>query len=202
MTALPANPLSLETIFTANEELLHLTIRHAVLLRGLDKSTEKALIDFLRNSVYPDITAKLNRELAMVNFGGGVVHARSAARFRRMQMDIRELVRAGMRDARAQLASKMFDLSKAEAQWQLGAFAKANPITLSYSLPAASTLRAIVNSDKIQGRTLTNWFAGISRDTWGNIERQVNIGIVQGESITGIMRRIQGTRSLGFRDGV
>ena len=187
---------------TVNDELFDLTIRHAIMLRRLDKSTERRLAIFLRDNVYPDISAKLERELGMMRFGGGSVSARSVARLRRMKAEIRELVRVGMRGARNQLSGELFDLAKAEADWQLNAFAKANPFTVSYTLPAASALRAVVNSDAIQGRTLSNWFAGIERGARTSIERELNIGIVQGESISDLVRRVRGTASLGFKDGV
>jgi len=187
---------------TVNDELYDLAIRHAIMLRRLDKNTERELAIFLRDHLYPDITAKLERELALIRITGGRVSSRSATRYRRMQLEIRELVRVGVRGARNQLSSSLFDLAKSEADWQINAFGKSMPVTLSYTAPAASVLRSVVNSEAIQGRTLSNWFAGISRGTWTGIERELNIGIVEGESISDLVRRVRGSPSRGFKDGV
>ena len=54
----------------------------------------------------------------------------------------------------------------------------------------------------MQGFTLTQWFASLSRRAALNVQQQLNIGIAAGETVDQLARRVRGTRRLGFRDGI
>lgn len=203
MTRLSADP-GLQGVLSASERSLDAAVRHAIDIRRWGLTEERRVVAFLKQDVYPDITAKVQRELDRISFSGGRVSRRSLARYQRMQDDVRVLVRAGFATVHDSSSAELLELAKMEAEWQAIAMRRAIPadIQLSLTRPAIPVLRAIARNDPIHGRTLRDWYAGISRDTWTGIESQMNIGISQGESIPQLIRRVRGTKAAGFKDGV
>lgn len=76
------------------------------------------------------------------------------------------------------------------------------PVQINTTLPDASRLRAIVTVRPFAGKTMRQWAQGLRRADRDRIEAQIKIGLVQGESIPEISRRIFGTVRLRGRDGV
>ena len=54
----------------------------------------------------------------------------------------------------------------------------------------------------MEGKLLSQWLSGLSRTTVDQIAAEVNHGVLAGDSVQDIVRRVRGTRPMGFKDGV
>jgi hypothetical protein len=75
-------------------------------------------------------------------------------------------------------------------------------VELGTVLPATSDLKQIVKSQPFMGKTLRQWSDNVRAVDISRIEDQIKIGLVQGESVQQISRRVVGTARLNGRDGV
>lgn len=101
----------------------------------------------------------------------------------------------------ADLVKSLFDVAKTETAFQAAAFGRMS-LNVDWVTPSATLLRAIVRSRPFEGRLLKEH----TRE-WGAAKRSrvlsvIRDGLVLGQSVPDIVRRIRGTRANKFKDGV
>ena len=106
------------------------------------------------------------------------------------------------KDVRKEIFEQMRAFVLAEPTFQADIFKGIFPVELGLVLPDAAFLRNIVNSQPFMGATLSQHVATMQAADILRIEQQIKIGMVQGETIPQISRRIVGTVSLRGRDGM
>jgi len=74
-------------------------------------------------------------------------------------------------------------------------------VLVDYRMPSAQLLRSIVRAQPMQGRVLRDWMKQFEAGDRRRMMEQIRIGLVQGESVRNISRRIFGTSRLQGRDG-
>jgi SPP1 gp7 family putative phage head morphogenesis protein len=129
-----------------------------------------------------------------------------ASRFQRQRLDkllkeIRGLNKDVYKQAQAQLKSNMAELAVYEA----GFTARAAKSVLGadiFTLPTRQTLIAAVIDEPFQGRLLSEWVEGLEAGRFARLRDAIRIGVVEGEGINEIVKRVRGTPSLRFKDGV
>lgn len=182
---------------TFNEELLDAMIRHQV-----------GLLQFsggVRNKIWKLIDATeadLKKQIAQYAGRAGFT---SPARVQRLDVLLGKLraTRArGWREATKVWFEEMNGLAVAEPHFFDRVIAGAVPVELGAILPEASMMRQIVTSRPFEGKTLRQWSRKVAADDIARIEDQIKIGLIQGESIPQLSRRIVGTAKLKGRDGV
>lgn len=68
--------------------------------------------------------------------------------------------------------------------------------------PSSSLLKAVATTQPFRGRLLRQWYSGLERGAATKINDAIKIGIVEGETTDQIVRRVRGTRSLRYSDGI
>jgi SPP1 gp7 family putative phage head morphogenesis protein len=68
--------------------------------------------------------------------------------------------------------------------------------------PTAEQLKAAVHSRPFQGRILREWSKDWDTASFRRVRDSIRISFIEGESTETAIRRIRGTRSLGYRDGI
>lgn len=76
------------------------------------------------------------------------------------------------------------------------------PVQLETTLPTASQLRAIVTARPFEGKVLKDWAASANATDVARIQGQIQVGLVQGEDLGAITRRVVGTVRLNGTNGV
>ena len=89
-----------------------------------------------------------------------------------------------------------------EARYQAEALKDSVPLDLAFGQPSLQTLKSMVHSSPVQGKVMGKWWGELAEGTRQKITQQVNQGLINGESVHGIVRRIRGTKANGFKDGV
>lgn len=182
---------------TFNEELFDAMLRH-----------QTGILRFsggLRNRVWEllDATeADVKRQIA----GAGAMGFESPARLRRLEKLLRGLKETrlrGWKNVDALWFSELEEFARSEVGFfDRTIIASVPAVELGTVLPDSSTINQIVRSKPFMGKTLREWSKNAQTADIGRIEDQVKIGLVQGETLPQISRRIVGTVAQKGRDGV
>ena len=101
----------------------------------------------------------------------------------------------------ASLADQLDDVALTEGRLAHAELSDALPSSISVARTPATMLHAIVTEQPFQGAVLKDWVKGLETGRADAVERAIRIGLVQGESIDQMVRRIRGTKALGYTDG-
>ena len=112
-------------------------------------------------------------------------------------------LRTVVNDARALAGSELFALASDEVAAQTEAIERAVGLEhFKMESPLASRVRTATTSHPVLGRKLGQWFQRLRRADADRIDAVVRTGFFDGETIEAITKRVMGTRSLGYTDGV
>ena len=75
-------------------------------------------------------------------------------------------------------------------------------VDLEAVAPAAGTVYSAALSRPMQGRYLRDWFSTLAANKQRAVEDAIRIGIVEGETVNDIVRRLRGTRAARYRNGI
>ena len=189
---------------TANEKLLHYQLMHSHYLERFNASEVKRIDAFLRGEVMPDIFGKLVAKLERIRSRGYDSAVESTQRWQSLHESITAIIDSGVSELRKSSVSEMKVLSKYEADWQVKALERAVPaeIGLSFEMPSPEVLRELVSERPIAGKNVGEWWDDLTVDTTKRIEREVRVGLAEGQSVPDIAKRITGTADLKGTDGV
>lgn len=184
---------------TTNEVLLDRTIRHAVYLTRLGGGQEQwvdSQIPRLRRSlmeaISPMITQLEGGETLSLRDRELIEQAAAAAE--RVAVEFFEEL------AREHL-DMMYDLALQEVEFERLLFQKAIPIEWEFHTPADVFIRSLIENEPISGKTARQWFTGLADDVRLAVNNQIQEGMLEGESVDSIIRRIRGTRAVSYTDG-
>lgn len=187
---------------SVNAKLQDRAVSHLLFLTRLETHEANQVVSFLNRDVVPDLLDQLARRMARIEERGFDIGPRSTERLRDMISALGIITQDGIGQARKRVQDRMLDLAKSDAQWQVGAIKQALPVNLEMVIPSVPTLRAAIMQRPFDGMPLTKWFDGLGRQTRVNLERAIRQGIIEGETVDQIVRRVRGTRAAGFTDGV
>lgn len=181
---------------TTNEELLDAMVRHQIGLLRYSGGLRKRIWELL------DATeADLRDEIRLLAGRSGFVGTRRVANLSKLLRGLRETRMEAWADVRASWFQEMRELAAAEPGYLASVVVSTLPVEVTLSMPPVDVLREIVNSTPFEGKTLKEWASKLEADDIAGIERQVKIGLVQGEHPNAIARRIVGRKRLKGRDG-
>lgn len=184
---------------TFNQQLFDAMVRHQVgLLRfsGGVRNKVWKLLDATEADLRHQIEDKLRLQI-----GKPVTPAR-LQRIQGLLDSLKETRLKAWKDVNATWASEMKGLALAEPGFVGTMMSTAVPVELGLEMPSTQRLAAIVNTKPFMGATLKQWADGESKADIARIHQQIKIGLVQGEGIPEISRRIVGSLDRNGSDGV
>jgi len=114
---------------------------------------------------------------------------------------IRELRAEAMASAYAQLGSDLRDLVGYEVGFTAAVIGAGVPVIVDFVTPTAAFLSSLVTERPFEGATLKAWAAAMTQQDLERITRAIQNGMVQGEGIEDIVRRVVGTNVFNGADG-
>lgn len=183
---------------TSNEAFFDAMLRHQIGLLRMSKGLGRRVRELLDASE-ADLRAAIRNRLRGQT---GLTTSANVQRLQRLLEEIRKIRGQAHRDVAALFQKELRKLAAAEAAFIDGIFKTVIPVRVSTTLPAPELLRSIVTVRPFEGKILREWAQDIRRADIARIEAQIRIGLVQGESIPDIARRITGTVRLRGQDGV
>ncbi len=187
---------------TANEELLNRAVLHSHYLERLKTGEVNKIVRFLNRDVLPDVLEKLEHRLRRITARGFDSGVWTTQRLRETIAASKELLATGVSQAGKTLRRDLRRFAHHEADWQVQAMQTAAPINLGLATPSVSRLNSILTARPMQGQILSNWWSQVSRVAQTDIQRELNIGLAEGETLGQIVRRLAGTADGRYMDGV
>lgn len=185
-----------------DRKLADILVRHALASEKYGKGLADKIVRLL-NSGDADLVAQIAARYVQIE-GSGL--DRGPATTKRLN-DLLEAVRA----TNAQVYSRIADALPVELQKVAGhesdfatraAKSAGASISTATTLPSPQFLRTLVETSPIDGRLLGSWINGLEAARLDRLEQAVRIGLLQGESTDGLIKRIRGTKANGYRDGI
>lgn len=189
---------------TVNDKLVRDWLKHAHQLERVSAAEAQRIENFLKLEVLPDIVGKLTSRLERMQARGYDTGVETTRRFKEMRESILDIVDEGLSSVAKSNVAELERLAAYEAKWQKKSLEDALPVELELNIemPDPQRLRALVTERPIAGHGVEEWFDKLTVETTDRIEREVRIGIAEGESVPDIARRIRGSAELDGTDGV
>jgi SPP1 gp7 family putative phage head morphogenesis protein len=166
-------------------------VKHAVLLERLKAAQVKGIVSLLDKKVIPDVRTKLAQRLANIRQRGFDTGPETTLRVKQLQESLDATLRTAMRGVGKEFAKDLKATAINEAEFQRAMLRDVTPIEFDYTMPSVRTLESMVTSNPFQGRVLGEWFDTLGGATARRLSDQLNIGLVQGESIDNLLKRAQ-----------
>lgn len=170
----------LQKLATANSRLTDQGIRHALYLERLKANEAAKVVRSLNDDGLQHVMGLLDKELDRLSDQGRPTSAR-LNRLAGVAAEMGGMVRGGAAVARSDLRDSLKRIAATEADWQRASISAVLPATISLTAPSPAALRAVI-SDPIHGRTLGEWFGGLSTSAQGRLTKELRIGIASGSS--------------------
>jgi SPP1 gp7 family putative phage head morphogenesis protein len=183
---------------TANEEFADAFLRHQIYLLRYAGQLRNEVWNVL-DATEEDLADKIRSRLA--NNAG----LRTSVEFRRLEslMESIEKIRGqAWEKATEIMESQAVQLAKMEPVFVSEALRITMPVVIETVMPTAARLKAIALKDPFEGRILSEWAADMEANDLRNIRSAIQNGMVAGEDMATISRRVVGTKALQGSDGV
>lgn len=183
---------------TANEIYRDAVLRHQI---GVRRYTNGLLrqVNRLLEEADADLAARLRLRLTRLE---GKPIDFTSERWLSLLEELRGARAASMVEYRKLARAQLGLFAKMEADREISLLESSVPIQVSFAVVAVDQLRAIVSARPFQGRLLKDWFATLEANDRTRLTRELQLGMVQGEPIDDIVRRVVGTRKNNYADGV
>lgn len=183
---------------TANERYRDGVLHHQIGVRRFTAGEVKRVLKLLEEADR-DLTARLRRHLEKL---AGRPLDFKGRRYQRMLADLADARVEALAQYRDLVRGDLRSLARIEAQAELGVLTAVIPFEIGLVGADAQRLQAILSSRPFQGRLLRDWFRSLERVDRERMNAQLQLGLVQGEPINDIVRRVAGSRATGYTDGV
>lgn len=183
---------------TVNEKLVADWLRHAHQIERVSSAEARKIEEFLKLEVLPDVMGRLVSRLERIKSRGYDSGIDTTTRWRDLMDGVMQIVDEGISQAAKANIAAMRDVAKYEAKWQAATLEKrigeavGDVVSVNLTLPDPARLRALVTERPIAGHNVGEWWDKLTVDTAGRIEREVRIGLAEGQSVPDIARRIRG----------
>lgn len=179
-----------------NEELLDAMMRHQI---GLLRYSGG-----LRNRIWELLDASesdLRARVALYAGRAGLETPQGVKNLGKLLAALRETRKGAWSNVRSTWFEEMRSLAQSEPLFLREVITSILPVEVTMKLPPPEVLREIVNSRPFEGKALKEWARKLEADDIAGMERQVKIGLSQGEHPNAIARRLVGRKRLAGRDG-
>lgn len=183
---------------TINEMYRDAALRHQIGVRRYSSGVAMKVSNLLEKAD-ADLTEKLRKRL--LQFNGKPVDVTSE-RWTSLLGDIRALRSETIKTLSNTVTPELIDLGQHEAEGELATLNSIVPLEVEFAAVSAAQLRAIATETPFNGHLLKDWFDTLEQSDQKALVQTLQIGMVQGEPVDDIVRRIVGTRANKYTDGV
>jgi len=179
---------------TVNESILDAQISHQIGIQRLSTATVNKIIALINRC-----ELDLVEEMKKPTYDAG---SWTAKRLNKLLQALRDINAEAYDRVRNELSPDLYALADYEVTYQTDLFNANIPIKFDIVTPTPSQLKAAVDSRPFQGRILSEWYTGLEGAAQDRIRSVIRSGVVEGQTIDQMVRRITGTQALQYKDGV
>lgn len=183
---------------TANELYRDAALRNQINVRRYSAGLSRQINTLLQRADR-ELTLMLRERL--VRFAGKPVDF-TGERWKALLADIRTQRATALAEVRRLASSELAGLASLEGEREIALLSSAVPIEIAFATVPDAKLRAILTSRPFQGRLLRDWFRELEAGDRRRVEQALQLGLVEGQPIDDIVRRITGTRAQQYADGI
>jgi len=186
---------------SVNDVMADRTLVHQIDLQRLGEGEGDKVVRLLRDAE-KDIQDQLYVRLARIQERGVDLGPVTTRRLREMEQSIGKIVDEWGKESYKVLRNDLVEVGRDEMDFQQSLFDKTLPVKAELVLPSRQTLRAIVTTEPFDGAPLRQWFNRMEGGVKTNLNRAIRLGMVEGETVDQIARRIRGTQRQNYADGL
>jgi SPP1 gp7 family putative phage head morphogenesis protein len=186
---------------TANEALLDAQVRHAIYVQRFGGGQVNRFIALL-NRADADVVDIIKVRVAKIAERGYDTGPATTKRLNAVLDAIREVTAQAYADAGKELTAQLTDFVIYERDWQIAQIEQPLPVAVQVIQPTAEVVTAAALKRPFQGRLLKEWLAGVEEAKAARVRDAIRLGLVEGETIDQMVRRIRGTRPRQYQDGL
>ena len=186
---------------TLNDNLLERAVRHQIYILKFGTGLANRIEAQLAHAV-PDVAALIARRMTAISQRGFDRGPTTTRRLLALQASLGGLLDDAYKDSYQAIKSELTDLAKAEGAFQVGVVTSEAPIRVNMVMPSTALLSSIVTSRPFDGKLLREWYAQLKDKQKKGVKRALNLGLIEGDDVEAMTRRIIGTRANFYRDGV
>lgn len=190
--------MATDTISTANEDVKDALIRHQIYLLRFSAQVRNYITNLL-DATEQDIASKIRDKLKAVK---GLNTPADVKRMQNLLQNVMTLRQSAWTASETYLFDQMKALAAAEPIFANGIYSTNSPVVIDLNLPSEVELIAAVDTQMIEGATITNWMQSMASEDLRRIVAAVQKGVVAGDSSSAIARSVLGTTTLDGRDGM
>lgn len=183
---------------TTNEELLDALVRHQIYLLRYSGYVRNRMTTIL-NASEEELARRIRDKLRTLQ---GLSTPTEWQRLESLQATLKAIRMESWDEATKFLTEEMVQLSYQEPIQLDGIFKTVLPVAVETVMPTAGMLKAIALSRPFEGRILKEWADTMAADDIRRIHSAIQAGMVAGEDMATIARRVVGTGPLKGADGV
>ncbi len=177
-----------------NRKLFDHALRHGHALEQYKNGQVRKVARLVGNDIIPVLAKELSHKLYTVSVIGGSA-IRDSKRLRDVILSTNAIMQEGMEKVGESVIKDMKEFALTEARWQKAVVDTVSPIDLNFVMPNVGTLNNLVVGQPIHGKFIREIFEDISDRAVKNIQQQINIGIVAGESTDKMIQRVIGDQT-------
>lgn len=178
-----------------NDKILDAEVSHQIGLIRYGNGIVNKIIALLKRTD-SDLYAQLIKQLERLP------QSPSVERIDEQLKAIRKINEKAYQSVADELDVSLSELTAYELGYQTNLFDNAVPLALEFNSPAPRQVYAAAMARPFQGRLLSEWVNGLEADASAKIRDAVRIGFVEGQTIPQITKRIRGSRTLNYEDGI
>lgn len=184
-----------------DQRLLDEMILHRV---GLERFSNHVVekVDQLLSAAQVEMETALRQGLSGVSSRGRDLSPSA----RQHLQDTLDRVRAIQREAHAALDRSMksdwSELAQHEVEWAARLYGEGAGVLSTLDKPSATLLASIALSDPLGDKSLEGWVKHMTAEQVRKVTDQIRLGMIQGESVDQIAKRLTGSPETGFRAGI
>ncbi|HEY0915882.1 MAG TPA: phage minor head protein [Solimonas sp.] len=186
---------------TANSRLLDALVRHSIYLQRYGGGVANKVVALL-NRADLDMVRQIEARYGKIEGKGFDSGPAVTKRLQALLAEVRQLNHAAYEAIGKDLDGELRKFAEYEAGWLLGTLSDLLPNGISVTAPAPRTVTAAAMSRPFQGRLLKEWLSGLESAKAARVRDAIRLGMVEGETVQQMVRRIRGTRALGYADGL
>lgn len=180
---------------SANQELLDRAILHAVFLERLKASEVNEILRILTEA-RRDLLEQIQRRISNIAARGYDTSVRTSRRLKFLAVAIDKILIEGYQLVEDKLLLDLKEIALAEAKFQVKVLAAVTPIKFAYEIPGAPLLESIATTRPMIGQLLSGYLKNLRVTSTAKVMQDIQTGLVLGETIPQISRRVQSTLSL------
>jgi SPP1 gp7 family putative phage head morphogenesis protein len=181
---------------TINETLLDAAVDHQIDITRYGNGVVRRMLALL-NRVDPDLLAQLQGALERLPADSFTVQ-----RLDDLLGSVRSLNGKAYEAMTDGLLAELAELADYEAAYQQQLFTSVVPVQVQVAAVASEQVYAAAMARPFQGRLLRERASNIEAARMTRIRDAIRIGYVENQTIDQMVRRVRGTRSLGYADGL